>query len=374
MLPLRGLLSITIAAEVYAMSAANQLVGAEPQRMSGLLARGERWIVVGLLLVSIILWGGCARSRRAAPLTESATPEAPIQEPALIDSTSASGAASPAALPEAEGGATQAGRPLAARVNGQPIFLDVYQKQVAQTEQALVERGLISEGDEGQVHLVQVRQNVLNGLIEQAIIEQVAAGSGISVSDDELDATLQESIDLGQGQDSFEQWLAENDMTMEELRNTQRSQLLASKMIEHVTALVPTTAEQVHARHIRVSEQGVAQGLLDDLITGANFAALAQQASEDGSTAANGGDLGWFPRDVPLVPLLVVETAFTLSPGEISGIVQSEQGFHIIKVEAREANRPLTPEMLLYVRQRAFETWLAEQWGNANIERYIDDM
>jgi parvulin-like peptidyl-prolyl isomerase len=159
---------------------------------------------------------------------------------------------------------------------------------------------------------------------------------------------------------------------MEEFHETQRSQLLASKMIEYVTGAVPTTAEQVHARHILASESGKAQALLDELRNGANFAALAQQASEDASTAANGGDLGWFPRNVPLMPPGVVETAFALQPGEVSEVVESNQGYHIVKVEAREPNRPLAPEILLYVRQRAFQDWLAEQSRNASIERYID--
>jgi hypothetical protein len=42
------------------------------------------------------------------------------------------------------------------------------------------------------------------------------------------------------------------------------------------------------------------------------------------------------------------------------------------RVEAREANRPLAPEMLLYLRQKAFETWLTEEWHKATIERFID--
>jgi len=250
--------------------------------------------------------------------------------------------------------------------------LEVYQKQVSQTEQALIEQGLIMEGEEGQAQLTQIRQNVLNGLIEQALIEQAAAAAGISVTDEELEATVQESITIGQGQESFDQWLAENNLTLDEFREIQRSQLLASKMIEHVTALVPTAAEQVHARHILTSDPAKAQAALDELQGGANFAAVAQQASEDISTAANGGDLGWFPRDVPLMPPVVVEIAFTLEPGGVSGVIESDQGYHIIKVEAREENRPLTPEMVLYVRQKAFEAWLGGQRGTAVIEQYID--
>jgi parvulin-like peptidyl-prolyl isomerase len=329
-------------------------------------------IITGLMSALILLLAGCGDAQPTALATAPAAPAPIAQTPVATDVSAlpATAASPPPAVPGE--GSTQDGRALAARVNGQPIFLDVYQKQVAQTEKVLIEQSLILEGEAGQAQLIQIRQNVLNGLIEQAIIEQAASAAGISVTDEELEATLQQSIASGQDQESLDRWLAENNMAMEAFRETQRSQLIASKMIEQVTSLVPTTAEQVHARHMRTSDRAQAQALLDQLRGGANFAALAQQSSEDVSTATNGGDLGWFPRDVPLMPPQVVEAAFAMPPGEISDIVESEQGYHIIKVEAREANRPLTPEMLLYLRQRAFETWLAEQWQKAAIERYID--
>jgi parvulin-like peptidyl-prolyl isomerase len=328
------------------------------------LASINSTIRAGVILALVLVVVGCGIGQRTVP---AAGPTALV-----LDPTAAPAEASPPAAVEAGGGPTQDGHPLAARVNGQPIFLEAYEKQVAQTEQALIEQGLILEGEEGQAQLAQIRQHVLNGLVEQALIEQAAAGAGISVTDGELEATVQESITMGQGQESFDQWLAENDLTLDEFREIQRSQLLASKMIEHVTALVPTTGEQVHARHILTSDPTKAQAMQEELSGGANFAALAQQSSEDISTAANGGDLGWFPRDVPLMPSVVVEVAFALEAGGTSGVIESDQGYHIIRVEAREQNRPLTPEMVLYVRQEAFETWLAEQRGNAVIERYID--
>jgi parvulin-like peptidyl-prolyl isomerase len=187
-----------------------------------------------------------------------------------------------------------------------------------------------------------------------------------------LEATVQTSIVQGQGQESFDQWLDENNLTLEEFQEIQRSQLLANKMIEQVTALVPTTAEQVHARHILTSDSAKAQALVEELKGGANFAALAQQASEDISTAANGGDLGWFPREVPLMPPVVADEAFSLQPGEMSDVIESEQGYHIIKVEAREENRPLTPEMVVFLQQKTFEKWLGEQRRDAVIEQYVD--
>lgn len=316
----------------------------------------------------------CRTSQPTGPVTEPTTAAPPTQAVVPTDTPAPSVVPSPSPTVQVEEGSTEDGRPLAARVNGQPVYLDVYDKQVAQTLEALTQQGLILEGEEGKAQIVQIQQNVLNGLIEQVLIEQAAADAGIRVTDEEVDTTIQQSVDLGQGQESFDQWLAENDMTMEEFRDIQRSQLLASKMIDQITAQVPTTAEQVHARHIRTSELGQAQALLDELKGGANFAALAQRTSEDVSTAANGGDLGWFPRDVPLMPPVVVETAFALGPGQISEVVESDQGYHIIKVEAREANRPLGPDILLYVRQRAFEEWLDQQRDRAAIERYVDQV
>lgn len=339
--------------------------GAAHQRAYALSMQSPASLLFAVLAFALIFsLTGCGILQPREPATEAASPVS-VSVPAPSEP------APPSAV-EAAGGPTQDGRPLAARVNGQPIYLEVYEKQVAQTERALIDQGLMLEGEGGQAQLVQIRQSVLNGLIEQALIDQSAATAGISVTDGELDSTVQESIAIGQGQESFDQWLAENELTLDEFREIQRSQLLASKMIEHITGSVSTSAEQVHARHILTSDLVKAQSLLEELRSGTNFAGLAQQASEDISSAANGGDLGWFPRDVPLMPSAVVDVAFALQPGEISDVVESPQGFHIIKVEAREDNRPLTPEMVLYVRQKAFETWLDEQVKNAIIEQYVD--
>jgi parvulin-like peptidyl-prolyl isomerase len=264
-------------------------------------------------------------------------------------------------------GATQDGRPLIARVNGEPIFLDVYQKQVAQTKQALAEQGILLDGADGEAQIAQIQENIIKGLIEQELIEQAAARMQVSITDQELQASLQSSVN--QGQEPVEQWLSQNDMTMEDLQEMQRSQLIASKMIEAVTGALPTSAEQVHARHIFTSDANRAQALWQRLSTGDNFAAMAQQESGDPSTAPNGGDLDWFPRDAPMMSASVVDAAFTLQPGEISDVIQSEAGYHIVKVEARE-NRPLSPEMLLYARQQAFQTWLVQQWAQATVDRF----
>ena len=324
------------------------------------------WVALGLVLAFALLLAGCNMARPAPAATVEAVP---VQAPSPTNTNPPPPTEVPP-LPTPTLGNSQDGRPLAARVNGQPIFLDVYEKQVTQFEQALTQEGLKLEGEEGKAQLTQIRENVLSGLIKQALIEQAAKADGVVITDAEVEAAVKNSIT--QGQEAFDQWLADNKMTLDEFRATQRTQLLTGKMIEHITTSVPNTAEQVHARHIRTSDAAKAQALLDQLKAGANFADLARQASEDTATAANGGDLGWFPHDAPLMPPQVLDAAFALQAGEISQPVKNDLGYDIIKVEAREADRPLTPEMDLYARQRAFEAWLNDQVARAAVERYVN--
>lgn len=103
--------------------------------------------------------------------------------------------------------------------------------------------------------------------------------------------------------------------------------------------------ERVRARHILLKTEGKsdaekkalqakAEDLLKQLKNGADFAELAKKNSQDGS-AENGGDLGWFVRN-QMVPEFD-SVAFTLKPKELSGVVTTQFGYHIIQVTDKEA-------------------------------------
>jgi len=112
--------------------------------------------------------------------------------------------------------------------------------------------------------------------------------------------------------------------------------------------------EQVHARHILIavkSEDSPTEGGLDKAAArakaeealkrvkaGENFEALAKEYSTDPGSKENGGDLGWFGRG-RMVPDFE-KAAFALQPGQVSEIVESPFGFHIIKVEGRRNGDP----------------------------------
>jgi foldase protein PrsA len=260
---------------------------------------------------------------------------------------------------------------LAALVNGQYIFLADYEQQLAQYERALTDQGLDPNSADGQASLSQVKEDVLESLIDYVLIEQGAVALGVSLSDEELEAQIEADIAAGGGQAAFDEWLQATGQTRDEYKQMLRQTLLSQRVLEVVTADVPDATEQVHARHIVVDGQEVAQQILEQLRGGADFVALARERSLDLATKDNGGDLGWFPRGLVAPELETV--AFALQPGQISDVVQFGGQFHIIQVVEREIARPLSPEMQVDLRLALFDRWLAEQRAAAEIERFVSE-
>jgi peptidyl-prolyl cis-trans isomerase C len=262
-------------------------------------------------------------------------------------------------------------QPLAAVVNGQLIFLADYQEETARFEAAMAGQGFDLESEDGKAMLAQMHRQVLDLMIEQVLIKQAAAKEGVAISEEELEATIQESIKEVGGQASFEEWLQTSDLTYEDFREAIRFQLLVLAIFERATASVLATAEQVHARHILVDTEEEAQAILTQLQAGEDFAALARQRSQDENTKETGGDLGFFPRGLLISPE-VEEAAFALLPGQISEVVRSQFGYHIVQILEKVPDRPLPPELLNALKEQAFARWIQEQRDSATIERFID--
>lgn len=93
-----------------------------------------------------------------------------------------------------------------------------------------------------------------------------------------------------------------------------------------------STPERVRARHILLKDKAKAEAVLARVKKGEDFAAVAQDVSE-GPSAKKGGDLGWFARG--RMDKDFEKAAFDLKEGEISGVVKSSFGYHIIKLEGR---------------------------------------
>ncbi len=212
-------------------------------------------------------------------------------------------------------------------------------------------------------------------------------------------------------QEAYKNYLARlktaTGMSEADFRRIVEGDLLRRKLYEEITKDVPTTAEQVRARHILIAirtpvptpepaptdsptpepdatpaptpvptpeprDEAQALALITEiqqkLSAGEDFAELARQYSDDPGSKDNGGDLGWFPRDSGFVQEFE-EAAFKLQPGEVSPPVLTQFGYHLIKVEERDPARPLDEFTVLQKKFEVYQQWLTDLRNSAKIER-----
>ena len=319
--------------------------------------------VISIALICVFVAAGCgADSGPTAPAAPRSVPTATLPTVAKPGGPTA---VAPAAPPPSAAAAPSA----AAIVNGTAIPLAAYQLAVDQGFHAQAQdQNIDPNSPQGQELLAQTKSQVLDGMIDDVLIAQEAAKEGVAVSEADLNAAMQGMITDAGGQAAFDQSLVAAGQTLDDARTVQRTQMLNNLMRDRVLANVPTTAEQVHARHILVDSQAAADALLAQLKAGADFVQMAQQSSKDSMTSAKGGDMDWFPRGW-LPSKEVEDAAFALQPGQISGVVHSAFGFHIIQVIERDPNRALPPEKLLELQKQAIEKWLAGLRAAAKVER-----
>jgi parvulin-like peptidyl-prolyl isomerase len=154
------------------------------------------------------------------------------------------------------------------------------------------------------------------------------------------------------------------DISEETLRSFYEANILREKLIEDMAKDLPQSDEQVLARHILVDTPEEAQEIYERLQAGADFAELARTRSKDTGSGANGGDLGWFGRGAMVGEF--EDAAFSLEVGEISEPVQTEFGYHIIQVIARQ-ELPLTGTQYEQKKQGVLEDWLTEVRETATV-------
>ena len=131
---------------------------------------------------------------------------------------------------------------------------------------------------------------------------------------------------------------------------------------------------EVHARHILVATEDEAKAVKAELEGGKDFAELAKEKSTDPSAQQNGGDLGFFGRGMMVKPF--EDAAFAMQPGQISEPIQSDFGWHVIKLEeSRTSQAPsleqLAPQLQQQVMYQTFEKTVADL--KAGLEIAIPD-
>jgi peptidyl-prolyl cis-trans isomerase C len=275
-----------------------------------------------------------------------------------------------------------------ARVNGQPVTKGDFDRLVKNVEAG---RGPIPADKRDEV-----LRAALDQLITYTVLKQEAAARKLTVSDADVDAQVAEMQKQFKDEAEFTKALAARNATVEQLKADARVDMSINKMME--AELATTTAatdadaqdfyakhpdkfkqpETVRASHILVKiekddteatkkeKRAKIDGVLKRAKAGEDFAALARENSADGS-ASQGGDLGFFPRGQMVPPF--DQAAFALKPGEISDVVTTDFGYHIIKLtEKKDAS--LVP--LEQVKPRVIE-FLTNQKKQERVDTFINE-
>ncbi len=301
-------------------------------------------------MAGIVVSAAACRKPPAAASTSSAGGQAaaPAAVPGTPPSTSPPAGGPPplkplpAQLPE-----------VLARVNGEAVMKVDLDRLVKNMELSANQTVPAERRDE-------ILRKALDQLVTYTVLSQETRARQVMVSEADIDGNVKEMRSNFKTEEEFKKALAARGLTIEKLRSDARVDMSINKMMEAelATQPLPTDAqvrefydknpdkfETARASHIlfKVAENAdeatkkkalaEAQAVLKQVKGGADFAGLAKKHSDDGS-AQQGGDLGVFNRG-QMVPTFD-QAAFSMQPGQISDIVTTQFGYHIIKVTERK--------------------------------------
>ena len=199
--------------------------------------------------------------------------------------------------------------------------------------------------------IVSFKKNILNQLIDTELLYQQTQKEKVKISNNEINLEIDKIKDNFSSTEEFNEALKANNITLVRLKEDIKRQLMINSILEKTRNQVSISdeelleyyndnkesflePEQVHARHILLETDEEANNLLLQLKEGlTDFAELAKEKSI-GPSAPSGGDLGFFTRGQMVKEF--EDAAFSLEPGEISEVVQSQFGYHIIKSEEKK--------------------------------------
>jgi foldase protein PrsA len=308
-----------------------------------------------LLLIALVACGEQATPTPPPTPTESPAPSPAPTAEGPAESSGAEVALNLVIIPDQEAVAV---------VNGEEISTEVYEEELIRAIYATTSRyGVDWDDTEARSLLPELQEQVLDQLIWRILTRQLADQEGITIDPEKVETEVTDLQADIQSSEAFADWdsfLAESYLTEESVRSLIGDTMLMEGLLELHGG--PKSEEQVHASHILVETEETGQEVLDKLANDEEFADLAAEYSIDPGSKDQGGDLGWFPPGA-MVPEFE-EAAFSLEPGEISDLVQTSFGYHIILVHEKE-ERELDAALYEQRQQQQFQTWFEAQRAEA---------
>ncbi len=277
--------------------------------------------------------------------------------------------------------------------------LELFMKRIEKSQNVRGNEEVINEA----------RKAALNGLINNMLIDQEASRLGIVVDEGDVDQALKGILDEKKlSMNQFKEMLSERDAALDDYKEEMRRQIVKIRLIgKEIRSKIGVSKEEIgeyYSRHrgeyegkevVRVQQiliiapedageekrrtlRGNAEKVLEKLKRGESFAQLAMEYSQ-GPAAQAGGDLGFIEKGVMLPE--VDKEAFRLKTDEISDVITSPVGFHIIKIADKrgagvkplEDVRDEIKESIANEKaQKKFGEWIQEQRKKSLIEIRLD--
>jgi peptidyl-prolyl cis-trans isomerase C len=278
--------------------------------------------------------------------------------------------------------------PVLARVNGEDVTKADFDRLIKNME-------LSASGPVPAERRDEIFRKALDQLVTYTVLSQETRARKVPVTDAEVESNITQMRSQFPSEQEFAKALEARGMSLEKLKADTRIDICINKMMESEASAQQTPAdaqvrefydknpdkfkqdEAVRASHIlfkieesadapakkKVKDQ--AEAVLKQVRAGGDFAALAKKHSADGS-AEQGGDLNFFTKG-QMVPAFD-QAAFSLAPGQISDLVTTQFGYHIIKVTERRAPSTVPFEQ---VSDRIKE-FLTQQQKQQKVEAFVN--
>jgi parvulin-like peptidyl-prolyl isomerase len=284
-----------------------------------------------------------------------------------------------------------------ARVNGTDIPKATIDKQIAQMKKA---SPAAFESTQGAVVEQQYRAQILDGLIDLALVQEAAKSLGVTVApkqiDDYISGLEQQYGSKAALETAMKSAGFDTVMLREQITNSLLMDAVSSKVSSGSPEPSPAqikayydankaqygTPAQVHAEHIlfAVKDKALAQTVLAKVKAGGDFAALAEQYSTDPGSKVKGGDLGWA---APTAYVTEFAAAVQEMKVDSARLVESQFGWHVIKLLGRraatqqtlaEATPAVTSALQQNSRADAFSQYIEGLRKKATIEIFDENL
>lgn len=238
----------------------------------------------------------------------------------------------------------------------------------------------------------EARQKVVEQMIEDKLIYGEAKKAGIKIDERSIDDRIESMVKNTGGRDNFDKMLASQQITIKELRNRYIEQAMSHRFIEYKfgskVTIAPSEISDYYSKHadkfsqpeealvrnilIKPGEDParsakLAGEILKRLKEGCDFGGLAKIYSE-GPAAQEGGLMGYVKRG-DLMPQ-IEDAVFKLKGGEMSGIIKTSVGYHILKVEER---RPGKVRSFGEVKREVEEAIFTEKM-NSKVKGWVESL